>query len=270
MAEERRVTAELERIEEQLRRSFEGEAWHGPAVLETLAGVSHGDAASHPIEGAHSIWELALHLSGTYRLVLRRLTGDGRQLTKEEDWPPPPEATGEAWVETIEQLRRLNQELRSAVRAFPSERLDDPLVSSAPYTAYTQFIGITQHDLYHAGQITILKRALQRRDRETGISRHWRGVCKRERADAYIAHLQAETFPALSRIPGFVRASILKREVDAGTEFQIVTAWESREAIQAFSGPDLEAAVVPAVVRDMMVEFDERVCHYEVVAEGSA
>ena len=96
MSEERRVAAELERIEEQLRRSFEGEAWHGPAVLETLAGVSHADAAAHPIEGAHSIWELALHLSSDYRLVLRRLSGDGRQLTKEEGWPPPPEATQEA------------------------------------------------------------------------------------------------------------------------------------------------------------------------------
>jgi hypothetical protein len=72
------------------------------------------------------------------------------------------------------------------------------------------------------------------------ISRHWRGVSKRERAEAYIAHLQAETFPLLMRIPGFVRASILKREVDRGT--------------------------------DMMVEFDERVRHYEVVhgTEGSA
>jgi len=259
------VTAELERIEEQLRRSFEGEAWHGPAVLETLAGVSHEDAAAHPIEGAHSISELVLHLSSDYELVLRRLTGDGRQLTKEEDWPPPPEATEEAWVETVERLRRLSLELRGAVRAFPSELLDDPLAPSAPYAAYTQFSGITQHDLYHAGQIAILKRALQRRDR-WAISRHWRGVSKRERADAYIAHLQAETFPALTRIPGFVRASILKRELDRGTEFQIVTVWRSREAIQAFSGPDLEAAVVPAVVRDMMVEFDERVRHYEVVA----
>jgi len=104
------------------------------------------------------------------------------------------------------------------------------------------------------------------------ISRHWRGVSKRERAEAYTAHLQAETFPALTKIPGFVRASILKREVDRGTEFEIVTVWKSREAIRAFAGPDLEAAVVPAVVRDMMVEFDERVRHYEVVhgAEGSA
>jgi heme-degrading monooxygenase HmoA len=99
----------------------------------------------------------------------------------------------------------------------------------------------------------------------TVISRHWRGVSKRERAEAYIAHLQTETFPQLMRIPGFVRASILKRGVDRGIEFQIVTVWKSLQAIHAFAGQDLEAAVVPAVVRDMMVEFDERVRHYEVV-----
>ena len=64
---------EIERIETQLRLSFEGPAWHGPSVLEALEGVSAEDAAEHPIEGAHSIWELVLHLIGTYRLVLRRL-----------------------------------------------------------------------------------------------------------------------------------------------------------------------------------------------------
>ncbi len=154
------MSRELERIDEQLRRSFEGEAWHGPAVLEALAGVSHHDAAAHPIPGAHSIWELALHLTGTYRLVLRRLAGDGRPLTAEEDWPPPPPATEEAWAEAVQLLRELNQDLRRAVRGFPSERLDERLVPEAPYTAHTQFIGVTQHDLYHAGQVVLLRRAL--------------------------------------------------------------------------------------------------------------
>ena len=50
--------------------------------------------------------------------------------------------------------------LRQAVRDFPEERLDEPLVPEPPYTAYTQFIGVTQHNLYHAGQIALLKRAL--------------------------------------------------------------------------------------------------------------
>jgi uncharacterized damage-inducible protein DinB len=154
------VTREIARIEEQIRRSFEAGAWHGPAVLESLAGVSHEDAHAHPLAGAHSIWELALHLGAGYRLVLRRLEGDDSPLTEEEDWPAVPAPTAEAWKATVGEIARLNQQLRNAVRGFPVQRLDEPLVPQPTYSAYTQFIGITQHDTYHAGQIALLKRAL--------------------------------------------------------------------------------------------------------------
>jgi uncharacterized damage-inducible protein DinB len=153
------MASEPERLEEQLRRSFEGEAWHGPSVLESLAGVSAEVASQHPIAGAHSIWELVLHLIGTYRLVLRRLRSDGTPLAAQEDWPPPPAFTPVAWNGTIQTLTDLNHELRQAIAAFPAERLDSALVPGAPATAYTQFIGVTQHDLYHAGQMAVLKRA---------------------------------------------------------------------------------------------------------------
>ena len=154
------MTREMERLEDQLRCSFEGESWHGPAVLEVLAGVGADQAAARPIAGGHCIWELVLHLAGTYRLVLRRLGGDGAQLLPEDDWPPLPAVTPENWRDTVELLRQLNLDLRHAVRDFAPNRLDEPLVAEPPYTAYTQFIGITQHDLYHAGQIVLLKRAL--------------------------------------------------------------------------------------------------------------
>jgi uncharacterized damage-inducible protein DinB len=151
------ANAELARLEEQLRRSFEGEAWHGPSVLEALKGVTAETAFAHPVPGAHSIWELVLHLGGTYGLVLRRLQGDGRQLTPEEDWPPVPSPTESNWNATVDALRELNRRLRSAVLAFDAARLDRPLTTE-PYTAYAQFIGVTQHDLYHAGQIAVLKK----------------------------------------------------------------------------------------------------------------
>ncbi len=154
------MSGETRRLEEQLRRALEGEAWHGPSVLESVAGVSAEQAAAHPIPGAHSIWELVLHLGGTYGLVLRRLAGDGRQLSPTEDWPSCPEPTAENWQTAVQETVRLDQELRHKVRAFSEERLDHPLVPEAPYTAYTQFIGVTQHNLYHAGQISLLKRAL--------------------------------------------------------------------------------------------------------------
>lgn len=154
------MTTEVSRLEEQIRRALEGEAWHGPSVLELLAGLSATQAAMHPIAGAHSIWEIVLHLSSDYHLILRRLEGDGRQLTEAEDWPSCPATSEENWHQSVQELRLLNKKLRQAVRDFPDERLDAPLVVGVPYTAYTQFIGVTQHNLYHAGQIALLKRAL--------------------------------------------------------------------------------------------------------------
>jgi hypothetical protein len=152
------MEGELRRLEEQLRRSVEGGPWHGPSVLETLEGVSAEQAAAHPIAGAHSIWELVLHLSGTYGLVLRRLAGDGSPHKELEDWPPVPEPSTQNWGDCIRALKQLNEDLRHAVRNFPEERLDQPLVSEVPYTAYTQFAGVPQHNLYHAGQMALLKK----------------------------------------------------------------------------------------------------------------
>jgi heme-degrading monooxygenase HmoA len=96
------------------------------------------------------------------------------------------------------------------------------------------------------------------------ISRHWKGIAKRGLAEAYLDHLKTETFPKLAQIPGFVDASILKRELDEGTEFQIVTVWESLEAIRAFSGSAVDRAVVPPLVQGLMTSYDTAVAHYEI------
>lgn len=97
------------------------------------------------------------------------------------------------------------------------------------------------------------------------ISRLWTGVARPGQAESYVNHLRADTFPQLSAIPGFVRASVLRREVDGGTEFKIITEWESLTAIRAFAGRDPEVAVVPRVVQAMMAHYDTRVVHYEIV-----
>jgi len=97
------------------------------------------------------------------------------------------------------------------------------------------------------------------------ISRQWHGLSKPEHAEAYVEHLQTETFPAIRKIPGFVSASILRRRTREGVEFLIVTQWSSIEAIRKFAGAEVETAVVPPKVQDMMVEYDHVVRHYEVV-----
>jgi hypothetical protein len=71
----------------------------------------------------------------------------------------------EGWAEAVWLLHRLNRGLRCALRGFPPQRLDERLVPEAPYTSYTQLIGLPQHDLYHAGQMVVLRRALLARPR---------------------------------------------------------------------------------------------------------
>jgi heme-degrading monooxygenase HmoA len=97
------------------------------------------------------------------------------------------------------------------------------------------------------------------------ISRHWRGLTKPAHADRYVEHLRQKTFPALRTIAGFVDASILRRKVDRSVEFLIVTRWESMQAIEQFADRDPDLAVVPDEVREMMIDYDRSVRHYDVV-----
>jgi heme-degrading monooxygenase HmoA len=89
--------------------------------------------------------------------------------------------------------------------------------------------------------------------------------CKKSSAEAYAQHLQAETFPAIRKLPGFVSASILRRSVPDGVEILIVTHWSSINAIRAFAGAEVETTVVPQKFQDMMVDCDRTVRHYEVI-----
>ena len=97
-------------------------------------------------------------MAAGYRLVLARVRGEDAELQEGDAWPPVPEAREEAWRESQHALERLNRQLADAVRDFPSERLSQELGSE--FSAYTQFCGAPQHDLYHGGQIVMLKKAL--------------------------------------------------------------------------------------------------------------
>lgn len=96
------------------------------------------------------------------------------------------------------------------------------------------------------------------------IERHWKGICRSEHAGKYEAHLITDTFKKLALLDGFINARILKRPVNEGVEFLIVTVWKSLESIHAFAGDNTETAVVPALVQRMMIRFDARAAHYVV------
>jgi heme-degrading monooxygenase HmoA len=73
----------------------------------------------------------------------------------------------------------------------------------------------------------------------------------------------------LAKIDGFISASVLRRFTAEGTEFLVVTTWQSIEAIRQFAGESAQTAVVPPEVQAMMVEYDREVAHYEIVEEHS-
>jgi uncharacterized damage-inducible protein DinB len=80
---------EIERILDQLRRAYEGEAWHGPSVREAIAGVTAAQAHARPLANGHSIWELVHHIAVWEDVGRRRLGGDRAaiEISGPEDWP---------------------------------------------------------------------------------------------------------------------------------------------------------------------------------------
>ena len=149
-------TSETARLADQIRRAFEGDAWHGDSIKELLAGVTAATAAARPIKNAHSIWELVLHIAAWDDAVLRRIGGAAVQLTKQQDFPP---------VKDTSPAEQAHNQLIEAVAGFPDSRLQDQVPGKTEdyYDFYYMFSGIVQHELYHAGQIALLKKALHPR-----------------------------------------------------------------------------------------------------------
>src|SRR5258708_35246183 len=98
------------------------------------------------------------------------------------------------------------------------------------------------------------------------IARHWRGLIKSDRAADYEEHLRSETFPALEKIRGFLGADILKRAVESGIEFLVITRWKSIESIEQFAGADDEEAVVPPKDQTRIIVYARRDRPSEIVA----
>jgi uncharacterized damage-inducible protein DinB len=152
------MSTEAARIAEQMERAYRGEAWHGPALRELLKDVSAEWAAARPIVQAHSIWELVLHLTCWKRVVLRRLNGEAYDPTDKENFPPVAAVDAELWKKALGELEAAHQELHAAVLHLHQNRLYQP-VPGQDYSVYAMLHGAAQHDIYHAGQIALLKKA---------------------------------------------------------------------------------------------------------------
>jgi len=153
---------DLERLADQFQRAFEGDAWHGPSIREILHGVTAKQAASHPIAGAHSIWELVLHVTAWSDIARERLNNRSLDSVPTEiDFPPVPTATAAAWADAQARLTASHQGLARAAEALSADALAAVVPVPKPrYTVSTLLHGVIEHGTYHGGQIALLKRAL--------------------------------------------------------------------------------------------------------------
>lgn len=154
---------EIHRIADQLEREHQGEPWHGTSLREILKGIDHISAAARPLPGAHSIWELVLHLTAWKHEVRQRLAGEAAGEPRDGDWPRITDPSADSWHAALEKLDVAHRLLISAVRDFPEQDLpvptNDPRADGIAATNYELLMGILQHDVYHAGQIALLRKA---------------------------------------------------------------------------------------------------------------
>ncbi|HEX5830655.1 MAG TPA: DinB family protein, partial [Gemmatimonadaceae bacterium] len=168
-----RARHEIDQLGRELAAAHAGDPWHGPSRAAVLANVGAADAARRPAGGAHSMWEIVLHMTAWTSEVARRLRGGTPAEPAAGDWPAAPAgdaATADAWNAARAALDAAHAELLAALRQLPAEQLeavvgegrDAPLGTGVTYGAMVR--GLLQHDAYHSGQIAILRRVQRQPD----------------------------------------------------------------------------------------------------------
>lgn len=149
------ATGEIERIMKQMDRAFQGNAWHGPSVMRILRGITSNQASARLFPGTHTVRELVAHMTAWKRIIARRVSGEVVRVTPAQDWPSPKGS----WADAVTNLGRAHRELVKAVSKLPASRLG-ARVPGKGHDFYIALHGMVQHDLYHTGQIALLKKAL--------------------------------------------------------------------------------------------------------------
>jgi uncharacterized damage-inducible protein DinB len=158
------------RLADHIERTATGPMWHGPALLEVLTGVTCDHALARPLPEAHTIWEIALHVTAWCSIARLRLKGQATgDPTPEQDWPPVPAgvpASGAAsdinpaaeWRRAVEQLAQSHRDLAADTRLLNDEQIA-VLVPGLDYSVSVLLRGVVEHGTYHGGQIALLKKA---------------------------------------------------------------------------------------------------------------
>jgi hypothetical protein len=148
--------SEMVRIVDQLKRIYDGPAWHGPSLKKLLAEVTVERAAARPLVEAHSIWELVLHIASWEEAAAAALKGAAMpKMPWSDDWPRISQGSREAWDRDKESLKRTHEKLIAAAKSFSDDRLSE-VVAGREYDFYFLLHGMAQHAAYHGGQIALL------------------------------------------------------------------------------------------------------------------
>jgi uncharacterized damage-inducible protein DinB len=158
---------EVARILDELQREHEGDPWHGSPLRTLLAGIIPEVAAARPIRNVHSVWEIVLHMTAWKNEVRRRLAGAPAREPEEGDWPDVPAPTAEAWKAALDRLEHAHADLTAAVAKLPESKLFEPTndprnrETGSGVSHYVLLHGIVQHDVYHAGQIALVRKSAE-------------------------------------------------------------------------------------------------------------
>ena len=159
-------------LSNHIKRTVAGPMWHGAALDELLAHVSCEQAAARPIPGAHTIWEIVLHVTAWAEIALARVHGQRTSdPAPDEDWPPVPGSDPKSgsdpdpnaaanWDTALERLRESYRALATDTRRLDPSTIDEK-VPGLDYSVSNLLHGVIEHATYHGGQIALLKRALE-------------------------------------------------------------------------------------------------------------
>ncbi len=156
---------ETDRIVEQLQRAYNGDAWYGPSLRSALEGVDARQAVARPEPNRHSICEIVLHVTAWTREVTRRLRVGIAQEPADGDWPAVTAISDGGWHAILARLDAANEELLKGIATLDDGQLDDRIgevrdrALGSGVSRYVTVHGLVQHHAYHAGQISLLKKA---------------------------------------------------------------------------------------------------------------
>lgn len=142
--------------------AYAGKSWQGPNLKGSIRGLSPEQAAWRPGPNRHNIWELVMHAAYWKYSVKRKLMNEKRGSfpVKGSNWfARPQELTRGAWKEDLRLLDEIHHSLRQIVASLDPGVLGKP-IAGVRYTYAKIIYGVAAHDIYHTGQITLIKRLM--------------------------------------------------------------------------------------------------------------